>query len=81
MRKPRAHLQIFKVQRPVACTPGAEHTIYVYNQDRSVVFHGPVDVKTLCELFPKDEYKVFRYGSSSEKGGLKLDGEAPWQNW
>ena len=79
----RVALQIFKAQRPVACTPGAERTVYIHNQDKSIVFNGPVSTKMLCKLFPKDEYKVFWYGASNNRGilKLKLNKKAPWQEW
>jgi hypothetical protein len=75
-------LEIFKVQRPVACTPGAEMELYVYNRDRTLRFQGPVSQETRRELFPHDEYKVFRWGRLRDDGEtIELKGEAAWQEW
>ena len=75
--------QIFKCQRPVECTPGAEREILIYNQDGSLRFQGEVTDRALQKMFPNGEYKVFRYGRAWEHGGrtIEIDEEAPWQEW
>jgi hypothetical protein len=73
--------QIFKVQRPVESTPGDERHVLVYNQDRSFRFQGTLPERVIRQLFPKGEFKVFRYGKAAADSVLELEGEAPWQEW
>lgn len=73
-------LEIFKVQRPVEFPPGKERLILIYNRDKSLRFHGHLPNEFIRELFPKNEYKVFRFGRAYGKG-IELRGEAPWQDW
>lgn len=74
MTKSAAKEFIVKVQMPLAGAPD----VLVYNEDRSVFYHGPFDDAVRSLLC--GEVKVFLWAHMAD-GSIHLGRPAPWQDW
>ena len=75
---------IVKVQTPLFASPGGEHEVMVYNEDRTIHEMLGLDQTAFDDLvdWMQGEPKAFFYAYSDLKTKmLVLLRPAPWQDW